>query len=73
MDRVRFKHGLERPRYRRLKRSLYRVHTQYTRHWDKPVGFDLYLRMFGPFSAHDLARDPDLFKQLLVAGRKVTA
>ena len=67
VDRVRFKNGLTPERYKSIKRSFYRVHTQYTLYWDKPVGWDIYLRLFGPYSSRDLADKPNLYKRLRVS------
>lgn len=64
VDRVRFKHGMSRQRYRAMKRSLYLTHNQYVRYYQKPVSFDFYIRLFGPISVPDLAEDPDLIHRL---------
>ncbi len=69
IDRVRFKRGMTPARYRRMKRSLYRTHGQYVRHYDNPVDFDFGIRLFGPFDTRSLAAIPHIVK-LLVSDQK---
>lgn len=67
VGRVRLRDGLKPQRYKSIKRSFYRVHTQYTLYWDKAVGWDIYLRLFGPYSSRDLANKRNLYKRLRVS------
>jgi len=71
IDRVKFKDGMERARYKNMRKSFYRTHRQYILYYDKRVSFDYMLRLFGPFSTRALAVDPQLHKQIDQSGKLV--
>ena len=73
IDRVRYGEAMDRKRYRNMRKSPYRTHRQYILYQDKRAAFDSLLRMFGPFAASELARDPDLIKQIDEAGNLADA
>lgn len=56
VDRIRFKKGMAKSRYRSMRKSFYRTHRQYILYYDQRVAFDFVLRLFGPFEARSLAR-----------------
>ena len=62
IDRIRFKYAMEAVRYRNMRKSFYRTHKQFVLYYDKPVYFDLILRIFGPLSAKQLAYDRELIE-----------
>ena len=57
ITRIRFSKGMEKKRYKAMRKSFYRTHRQYILYYDKRVAFDYMLRLFGPFSAKTLATD----------------
>ena len=65
IHRVRFKTAVNQARYKKIRRSFYRIHRQYILNYDKPVHFDFILRCFGPFSAKELALNTELAYELL--------
>ena len=62
VSRVNFKHALTSERHAKMKKSMYLAHRQYILYCDKRVHHDFQLRVFGPFFADELARDPYLFE-----------
>ncbi len=59
IDRVNYKRSMDRKRYNRTRLSFFRMHRQYILDQDKRVGFDYLVRLFGPVSSAELARDPE--------------
>lgn len=64
ISRVNFKHSMERARYRKIKRSFYHVHRQYGLYHDKRVSFDYLIRLLGPISSKQLAKQPQKFAHI---------
>ena len=62
VSRVNFKHALSPQRHQKMKKSMYLAHRQYILYADKRTHHDFQLRVFGPFYADDLARNPTLFE-----------
>lgn len=60
IDKIKFKDGMEKSRYKKMRRSFYTTHRQYILYYDKRVHFDYMLRLFGPFSAKSLALNKEL-------------
>lgn len=60
VHRVNFKKALSDKRHAKMKKSMYLAHRQYILYCDKRVHHDFQLRVFGPYSADELARDTDL-------------
>ena len=64
VDRIRFSKGMEKKRYRSMRRSFYRTHRQYILYYDKRINFDYMLRLFGPFDLRDLAEEKDVSSRI---------
>lgn len=62
VHRVNFRRALSPQRLRKMRKSFYLAHRQYILYCDKRVHFDFQLRCFGPWFAHDLARDTTLIE-----------
>lgn len=64
ITRIRFSKGMEKKRYKAMRKSFYRTHRQYILYYDTRVSFDYMLRLFGPFSAKTLAYDEEIHKRI---------
>ena len=60
ISRIRFSKAMKRERYKKMRKSFYVTHRQYILYYDKRVPFDYMIRLFGPFSAREIARDDGL-------------
>lgn len=60
IQRVNFKKALSKQRHRKMMKSMYLAHRQYILYCDVRVHHDYQLRVFGPFFADELAKDPEL-------------
>ncbi|MEO0328650.1 MAG: hypothetical protein AAF217_08640 [Pseudomonadota bacterium] len=71
--RVNFKKALSTERHKKMLKSMYLAHRQYILYCDQRVHHDFQLRVFGPFFADAMARDPELaFKSELITPRETT-
>ncbi len=64
ITRIRFSKGMDKKRYKAMRKSFYRTHRQYILYYDKRVAFDYMLRLMGPFSVRQLAGDEDAHKRI---------
>jgi hypothetical protein len=64
IDRVNYKKAMDRKRYKKMRTSFYRTHRQYILYQDRRVPFDYMIRLFGPLSSRQLARDPESIKKI---------
>ncbi len=71
ISRIRFSKGMEKKRYRAMRKSFYRTHRQYILYYDKRVPFDYMIRLFGPFSVKTLATDESALNRIDHDGRLV--
>ncbi|MFK7901448.1 MAG: hypothetical protein AB8B49_01270 [Nitratireductor sp.] len=71
IERIKFKDGMDRKRYKKMSRSFYTTHRQYILYYDKRVHFDYMLRLFGPFGAKALAQDKELHLHIDQSGKLV--
>lgn len=69
IDKIKFKNGMNKSRYYKMRRSFYTTHRQYILYYDKRVHFDYMLRLFGPFSAKNLALDNELHSSIDHSGK----
>lgn len=71
INKIKFKDGMEKSRYKKMRRSFYTTHRQYILYYDKRVHFDYMLRLFGPFSAKSLALNNELHRSIDHCGKLV--
>jgi len=71
ITRIRFSKGMEKKRYKAMRKSFYRTHRQYILYYDQRVSFDYKMRLFGPFDLESLARDETLLERIDQDGRLV--
>ena len=71
ITRIRFSKGMEKKRYRNMRKSFYRTHRQYILYYDKRVPFDYMVRLFGPLGVKQLAEQPEKIHEIDPAGNLV--
>lgn len=71
IDKIKFKDGMDKSRYKKMRSSFYTTHRQYILYYDKRVHFDYMLRLLGPFSAKNLALDNELHRSIDHSGKLV--
>lgn len=59
IDRIKFKSGMEKSRYNKMRKSFYTTHRQYILYNDKRVHFDYALKLFGPIAVKELSQNED--------------
>lgn len=68
ITRIRFSKGMEKKRYKAMRKSFYRTHRQYILYYDKRVAYDYMLRLMGPLSVKTLALEDDAHKRIDKSG-----
>lgn len=71
IDRIKFKDGMDKQRYDKMRRSFYTTHRQYILYYDQRVHFDYMLRILGPFNAQNLAFNHELNTSIDHSGKLV--
>ncbi|MGB7285941.1 MAG: hypothetical protein WBC71_03325 [Salaquimonas sp.] len=71
ITKVRFGKGMEKKRYKSMRKSFYRTHRQYILYYDNRVPFDYKMRLLGPFSLKTLSGEVGLDKRIDQDGKLV--
>lgn len=57
ITKIRFSKAMDKQHYRKMRKSFYTTHRQYILYYDKRCHFDYMMRLFGPFSSRQIARN----------------